>query len=172
MSLCLFSGGRFKDTFENSQWRKTKQMQPMWLCLFLGMSFEDASENPQWKKINKWNQCNLNWFRYQNWCIHTSLLQELLVIAWQNSHHCRVWDPWVLLYPHEKGHGMAKLIPHGFCHEVWLLTCCMSYPMCYPIWPNDPKLHTGAWIISLNEIWKGRCPFMHFVQLVAIKLWI
>ena len=66
------------------------------------------------------------------------------VMAWQNSCHSRVSDAWVLLYHHGKGHGMAKLIPHGFCHEVWVLPCCMSYPMCYPIWPwasGDGKLH-------------------------------
>ena len=29
MQLCLFSGRSFEDTFENAQWRKIKQMQPM-----------------------------------------------------------------------------------------------------------------------------------------------
>ena len=54
------------------------------------------------------------------------------VMAWQNSWHSRVSDAWVLLYHHGKGHGMAKLIPHGLCHEVWVLSCCMSYPLFHP----------------------------------------
>ena len=29
MSLCIFSGRQFEDTFDNAQWRKVKQMQPM-----------------------------------------------------------------------------------------------------------------------------------------------
>ena len=29
MRLCLFLGKQFEDTFENTQWRKAKQMQPM-----------------------------------------------------------------------------------------------------------------------------------------------
>ena len=55
------------------------------------------------------------------------------VMAWQNSHHRRVWDPWVLLYPHEKGHSMAKLIPHGFvmrygfCQVARVVPCVTLY---------------------------------------------
>ena len=40
-----------KKTFENPQWRKVKQMQPMWLCFFLGRRFEDTFENPHWRKV-------------------------------------------------------------------------------------------------------------------------
>ena len=58
MWLCILSGRWFEETFENTQWRKVKQMQPMWLCLFSGRPFEDTFENAQWKKSNKCNQCD------------------------------------------------------------------------------------------------------------------
>ena len=53
MWLCIFLCKRFEDTFEYTQWRKIKQMQPMWLCLFSGKSFEDTFENTQWRKIKQ-----------------------------------------------------------------------------------------------------------------------
>ena len=40
----------FKATFENSQWRKVQQMQPMRLCLFSGKPFGDSFENAQWRE--------------------------------------------------------------------------------------------------------------------------
>ena len=47
MRLCLFSGRPFEETFENAQWRKVKQMQPMWLCLLWPKFFEDTYEETQ-----------------------------------------------------------------------------------------------------------------------------
>ena len=35
------------------QWRKVKQMRPIWLCLFLGKQFEDTFVNSQWSKCNQ-----------------------------------------------------------------------------------------------------------------------
>ena len=83
------------------------------------------------EKINKCNQCNfnVNWFRYQNWCI----------IATRAPGDCMA-----KLTPLQGMRSMGFAIPpwerswHGKTHttwQVWLLTCCMSYPMCYPIWP-------------------------------------
>ena len=52
MWLCLLWSKLFEEkTFENPQWRKVKQMQPMWLCFFLGRRFEDTFENPHWRKV-------------------------------------------------------------------------------------------------------------------------
>ena len=45
------------DSFENAQWRKVKQMQPMWLCILSGRRFVEAFENTQWRK-DKSNKCN------------------------------------------------------------------------------------------------------------------
>ena len=39
------SYSNFKDTFENAQWGKVKQMQPMWLCILLCNSFEITHAN-------------------------------------------------------------------------------------------------------------------------------
>ena len=53
MWLCVFSGRRFKETFEDAQWRKAKQMQSMWLCLFSGKPFEYTFENAHWRKAKQ-----------------------------------------------------------------------------------------------------------------------
>ena len=53
MWLCIHSCIQFEDTFENSQWRKVKQMQPVWLCILWPKQFEDSFENPQWRKIKQ-----------------------------------------------------------------------------------------------------------------------
>ena len=53
MWLCLFSYRPLEDTFENTQRRKTKQMQPMWLCLLSSRQFEDTFENTQWRKVKQ-----------------------------------------------------------------------------------------------------------------------
>ena len=53
MRLCLFSGRRFEETFDNSQWRKVKQMQQMRLCLFSGRRFEETFENSQRRKVKQ-----------------------------------------------------------------------------------------------------------------------
>ena len=83
-----------------------------------------------------WFSNGVHWFSN---CVHwfsnciiinsASLLQELLAMEWQKSCHNQVGIAWVLLYHHGKSHGMAKLMLHGFCHEAWVLSCCMSYPM-------------------------------------------
>ena len=51
--LCILSCKQFEGTFENAQWRKAKQMQQVWLCLSSYWQFEDSFENAQWRKINK-----------------------------------------------------------------------------------------------------------------------
>ena len=45
--LCILLCKRVEDTFENAQWRKVKQMPPMWLCILSGRRFDDAFENTQ-----------------------------------------------------------------------------------------------------------------------------
>ena len=42
MQICVLTGRRFEETFENTQCRKVKQMQPMQLCIFSCRQFEDA----------------------------------------------------------------------------------------------------------------------------------
>ena len=51
--LCIFLCKQFQNTFKNSQWRKTKQMQPMWLCILTGRQFEETLENAQWKEAKQ-----------------------------------------------------------------------------------------------------------------------
>ena len=45
--ICLFWSKQLEETFEDTQWRKVKQMQPMWLCIFSGSQFEGPSEETQ-----------------------------------------------------------------------------------------------------------------------------
>ena len=47
MRLCILWSRHFEVTFENTQWRKAKQMQPVWICIFSGRQFEEAFENAQ-----------------------------------------------------------------------------------------------------------------------------
>ena len=58
MRLCLFFSRQFEEAFENAQWRKIKQMQPMWLCIPSGRRFEDTFEKTQWRKVKQCNQCD------------------------------------------------------------------------------------------------------------------
>ena len=51
--LCINSGRRFEETFENAQWRKVKQMQPVWLCILFCKRFEETFEKTQWGKIDQ-----------------------------------------------------------------------------------------------------------------------
>ena len=46
-------GRQFEDTFENTQRRKAEQMQPMWLCNFLCTKFENTFKNPQRRKVKQ-----------------------------------------------------------------------------------------------------------------------
>ena len=39
------------ESYKNTQWRKVKQMLPMWLCILTGKRFEDTFENTQWRKV-------------------------------------------------------------------------------------------------------------------------
>ena len=53
MCVCIVSTGPFEDTFENTQWGKDKQMQPVWLCILSGRQFEETFEKTQWKKVKQ-----------------------------------------------------------------------------------------------------------------------
>ena len=39
--------------WSTAQWRKVKQMQPMWLCFVLCKRFEETFENTQWGKVKQ-----------------------------------------------------------------------------------------------------------------------
>ena len=44
---------QFEDKFENEQWRKAKQMRPMWFFILWGRQFEATFKNAQWRKIKQ-----------------------------------------------------------------------------------------------------------------------
>ena len=50
---CLSLCRPFEDTFENAQWGKAKQMQPMWLCMHWSKCIEDTFDNAQWRKAKQ-----------------------------------------------------------------------------------------------------------------------
>ena len=46
--LYILSCRRFKETFDNAQWRKAKQMQPMWLCILSQYDYISSSAGQNW----------------------------------------------------------------------------------------------------------------------------
>ena len=59
MRLCILLCNRFEETFENTQWRKVKQMQPVSLCILWCRQFEETFENPQWRKVKQMQPMHL-----------------------------------------------------------------------------------------------------------------
>ena len=53
MQICMLSYRQFEDTFENTQWRKVKQMQTVQSCIFRFKQFEETFEKTQWRKIDQ-----------------------------------------------------------------------------------------------------------------------
>ena len=53
MRLCILSGRRFEDTFEDAQWRKVQKMQPVRLCILWCKHFEETYENTQWREVKQ-----------------------------------------------------------------------------------------------------------------------
>ena len=53
MRLCLLSCRPFEATFENTQCRKAKQMRPMWFFILWGRQFDATFKNAQWRKIKQ-----------------------------------------------------------------------------------------------------------------------
>ena len=51
--ICLFSSRQFEETFENTKWGQGKQMQPMWLCVLLCKRFEVTFKNSQRRKVEQ-----------------------------------------------------------------------------------------------------------------------
>ena len=129
-------------------------MQPM--CLFLGMSFEDASENPQWRKDKKCNQCNfnVNWFRYQNWCI----------IATRAPGDCMA-----KLTPLQGMRSMGFAIPpwerswHGKTHTTWFLPWGMGFDMLHELSHVLPYMTLGKrWYMDQMPQLGMLCPLSVF----------
>ena len=50
---CILSYWPFEEPFENTQWRKAKQMQPMWLCLLWSKCTVVTFEKTQWRKVEQ-----------------------------------------------------------------------------------------------------------------------
>ena len=48
--LCILSGRQFEDTYEDSQWRKVKQMQPVRICMLWSKCFEETFETHSGEK--------------------------------------------------------------------------------------------------------------------------
>ena len=64
--FCLLSGRKFEDIFENAQWRRTQQMQSMWVCILRRRPFEHSFKNTQWRKVKQMQPVWLCilWFRF------------------------------------------------------------------------------------------------------------
>ena len=53
MWLCICSCQLFENTFENAQWRKVKQMQPVWFWVLTGVQFDETFKNAQWGNLEQ-----------------------------------------------------------------------------------------------------------------------
>ena len=60
MWVWIFSCRQFEDTFENTQWRKAMEVQPMWLCVLLFTPFEVAFKITYWWRKDKQKERHLN----------------------------------------------------------------------------------------------------------------
>ena len=79
MQLCISSCMQFKDTFDNTQWRKAKQMQSMQLCILSGCKFERTFENTySGENLNKCNRCDFD----SSWT--NSLIKHMQKCLWLN----------------------------------------------------------------------------------------
>ena len=64
MWQCILSGRPFENTFDNTQWRKAKQVQSMWILILFYKRFEDPFQNTQWRKVK---QIQPMWFCIASW---------------------------------------------------------------------------------------------------------
>ena len=64
-------GKRFEETFNDAQWRKVKQMQPMRLCLLSRKRFEETFKDAQWRKVKHtqlMRLCHVIWiYIWKHW---------------------------------------------------------------------------------------------------------
>ena len=126
--LCILWGKQFEDTFENAQWRKNKQLQPMWLCILKCRQFEEAFENTQWWKVKQmqpvWfcnlsgkpNQCN----QFDFACNQAGNLRaHLKMHSGEKSNKCNQCD----YASSQAGHLMRHLKTHrGEKSNKWQVT--------------------------------------------------
>ena len=85
---------RDRDTFENTQWRKVTQMQPMWLCFLWSKQFESALENTQ------------NWTNVIN--VVMNLTHEKTCLKWKPVFWIRMKCLWFRLAPRKLAKPAAR----------------------------------------------------------------
>ena len=84
--LCLFSGRQIEETYENAQQRKVTQMQSVWLCIVSGRRLEETFENAQWREVK---QVQPIWL-----CILWSILRtHLITHSGEKPNKCNVTMP-------------------------------------------------------------------------------
>ena len=86
---CNYASSRiwqFEDSFENTQWRKVKQMQSVWLYILRGRQLEKTFEIHSGEKSNKCYQCN-----YASSCAG-NLRRHLKTHSGEKSNKCNQYD--------------------------------------------------------------------------------
>ena len=86
---CNYASSRiwqFEDSFENTQWRKVKQMQSVWLYILRGRQLEKTFEIHSGEKSNKCYQCN-----YASSCAG-NLRRHLKTHSGEKSNKCNQCD--------------------------------------------------------------------------------
>ena len=86
MRICIISGKQSSDTFESTQWRKVKQVQPVWLCVLLCWRFEETFESTHRIKVK---QMSTVWL-----CLHSGRQFDFSFenSQWRNLHKCNQCD--------------------------------------------------------------------------------
>ena len=92
-SQCDFiSSQEFEDTFENTQWRKVKQMQHVWLSIYSGRQFENAFESSQCKCKCKCSRCDFTPIKANDWRSHLKIPQRHIAV--RSPFNTFLWFMW------------------------------------------------------------------------------
>ena len=164
MWLCIIPCRQFDETFENTQWRKVKQMQSMRLCIISSKLFEDAFKKPS-KISKKCNQCgfaslwvnalrkhmemHINAWNYENmiW-----LMQSTLYRVTQTMQHIYIEVP--------TNRKVGEQYFHCICRIKETLTRnVISIP--FLLWPAYPADFStwGSMISNVQPFPRPLCPF-------------
>ena len=168
MRICILLCKRFEGAFENAQWRKAQQMQPVWLCICSRRQFEDTFENAQWKKSNKCNQCQyacslagyLRTHIWKNTVVKSRtnatnlIMHPLTQVLWRRIWKCTV----------EKSRtNVISVILHPFRQaiwgHIWKNTVEKSETILRFIWKDTMKKNRPSW--RLIGYMTSHCPHQY-----------
>ena len=135
--LCILSGKQFEDTFEETQWRKVKQMQPVWLCILWSKFIAETFENPQWRKVEQMQPMRLCLFSGRQFEYTSENAQWGKVKQMQPVWLCLLWAKFF-----EETYDEAQISA-----SVWKVTICHCKRT---LWGLGQTLRVGIQIDEIN----------------------